>query len=193
MTKRFALLRSVAILVAGGLLPCLSMTHTAVGAEFLPLADLPPLLEFVDGGSVERAAQWPARKEEIRRLLMQYFTGSPPEAAPAGVGGEVLEERIADDSSTRRRIRVTLATPNRCSFEMWLWLPPGDGPFPLLLTAPRSAGDQRSDVCLSWERRCLVGPAGCGLRRGNRTGHLYAFLSGPSLDAAFFAVQANAS
>jgi hypothetical protein len=45
--------------------------------------------------------------------------------------------RRGDDGSTRQRIRVTLDTPNRRSFEMWLWLPAGDGPFPLLLTAPR--------------------------------------------------------
>ncbi len=106
-------------------------------AEFRPMADLPPLLEFLDGRRVETVEQWPERKAEIRRLLMQYFTGAPPEVTPAVVGAEVLEQRRGEDGSTRRRVRVTLDTPNRRAFEMWVWLPEGDGPFPLLLTAPR--------------------------------------------------------
>jgi len=114
-----------------------SMVPAAEANEFRSMADLPPLLEFIDGRRVETVDQWPARKEEIRRLLMQYFTGSPPEVTPSVVDGRVLEERRGEDGSTRRRIRVTLDTPNRRSFEMWLWLPRGDGPFPLLLTAPR--------------------------------------------------------
>jgi dienelactone hydrolase len=113
-------------------------TRMALADDFRPMADLPPLLEFADGSPVRTADQWPQRREQLRRLLMQYFTGRPPEAVPAVVASEVLETRTAEhDSSTRQRIRVTLDTPNRRSFEMWLWLPPGTGPFPLLLTAPR--------------------------------------------------------
>ena len=107
------------------------------GGDFRPQADLPPLREFLDGRRVETVEQWPERRQEIRRLLMEYFTGSPPETTPAVVAGQVLEERRGLDGSTRRRIRVTLDTPHRRTFEMWLWLPQGDGPFPLLLTAPR--------------------------------------------------------
>ena len=130
----------------------LLLSATAVlateASDFRPMADLPLLLEFVDGRRVETVEQWPARKEEIRRLLMMYFTGSPPEVTPAVVDGRVLEERIGDDGSTRRRIRVTLDTPNRRSFEMWLWLPQGDGPFPLLLTAPRDYQIPWADLAL---------------------------------------------
>jgi hypothetical protein len=118
------------------------------GNRFRPLADLPPLLEFIDGRRVETAAAWPERKAELRRLLLQYFTGSPPEVTPAIVDAEVLEERTANDGSTRRRISVTLGTPNRRSFEMWLWLPPGDGPFALLLTAPRDYQIPWADLVL---------------------------------------------
>lgn len=115
---------------------------------FRPMADLPPLMEFADGRRVENVDQWPARKEEIRRLLMEHFTGFPPAVTPAVINGQVLEERTGDDGSTRRRIRVTLDTPNRRAFEMWLWLPRGDGPFPLLLTAPRHYQIPWADLAL---------------------------------------------
>lgn len=127
---------AVILLVPGIFLLSGALPSTAA-SEFRPLADLPPLLEFADGRRVETVDQWPVRKEEIRQLLMRYFTGSPPAEAPKVVAGEMREERIAEDGSTRRRIRVTLDTPHRRSFEMCLWLPAGDGPFPLLLTAPR--------------------------------------------------------
>ena len=70
-------------------------------------------------------------------MLIKYFIGSFPVEIPQIVGAKVTSENVHEDGSTRRRIRITLATPNRLAFEMALWLPNGDGPFPLLLTAPR--------------------------------------------------------
>ena len=70
-------------------------------------------------------------------MLIKYFIGSFPVEIPQIVGAKVTSENVHEDGSTRRRIRITLATPNRLAFEIALWLPNGDGPFPLLLTAPR--------------------------------------------------------
>ena len=45
-------------------------------------AGLPPLLEFYDGRAVRTADQWLERKAELRRLLYEYFLGTPPRQAP---------------------------------------------------------------------------------------------------------------
>ena len=99
--------------------------------------DLPPLLEFLDGRGVKTPDDWKERREEIRSLLMKYFIGTFPSEAPRMTGAELVSEETREDGSRRRRIRVTWKTPHRASFEMAVWTPQGEGPFPLLLTAPR--------------------------------------------------------
>ena len=111
-------------------------SFTALGQAY-SRAELPPLLEFLDGRKVQSLDDWEERRGEIRSLLIKYFIGSFPAETPKIAGAKVTSEKVHDDASTRWRIRVTLATPNRVAFEMALWLPKGDGPFPLLLTAPR--------------------------------------------------------
>ena len=100
-------------------------------------ADLPPLMEFLDGTPVRTMDDFERRKEEIRTLFCRYFIGSFPKEAPAIVSEEILEELHKEDGSTRRRVKLTFDTKNKASFEMWVWIPKGKGPFPLLLTQPR--------------------------------------------------------
>ena len=69
--------------------------------------------------------------------MVEHFIGSYPEQTPAILSAEVTASKTHEDGSVRRRIRVILDTPKRVAFEMALWVPQGDGPFPLLLTAPR--------------------------------------------------------
>jgi dienelactone hydrolase len=100
-------------------------------------ADLPPLLERLDGTPVRDAAGWASRREEIRRLMCRYFVGTFPESVPKLVEAEVLDERRGDNGSTRRRVRLVFDTPHKAAMEIRVWTPPGDGPWPVLLTAPR--------------------------------------------------------
>jgi len=100
-------------------------------------ADLPPLMEFLNGTPVHTSEDWAKRKEEIRRLLCKYFIGDFPETVPAIVEVEILNEMKREDGSTRRCIRLTFDTKNRVSFGMWIWIPSGNGQFPILLTQPR--------------------------------------------------------
>lgn len=99
--------------------------------------DLPPLLEFLDGRPVRTREDFARRQDEIRRLFCQYFIGEFPQQVPGIVNAEILETVLPDDGSTRRRVRLTFETPHKASFEMWVWIPRGAGPFPLLLTQPR--------------------------------------------------------
>lgn len=105
--------------------------------QFEGRMDLPPLLEFVDGRQVKTPDDWKKRQQEIRERLTQTFIGSFPAETPRILDAEVVSDEKRDDGSRRKRVRVTLATPHEKSFEMAIWIPPGEGPFPLLVTAPR--------------------------------------------------------
>ena len=107
------------------------------GGQAYSRTELPPLLEFLDGRMVRTPEDWKERRAEIRSLLVQYFIGSFPAETPQIAGAEVVSDEAREDGSRRRRIRVTLETSNRASFEMAVWTPQASGPFPLLLTAPR--------------------------------------------------------
>ena len=74
-------------------------------------ADLPPLLQLLDGTPVRTAEDFQRRRQEIRRLLCQHFLGSFPEKAPAVVNAEVLREQKPEDGSTRRQVRLTCGSP----------------------------------------------------------------------------------
>jgi hypothetical protein len=95
------------------------------------------LLQFLDGHNVRTPEDWKERQAEIRSLLIQYFIGSFPLETPQIAGAEIVSGQVHEDGSRRRRIRVTLTTPDRASFEMAVWTPQASGSFPLLLTAPR--------------------------------------------------------
>ena len=99
--------------------------------------DLPPLLNFLSGKKVEIMRDWENRKDEIHSLLIRYFVGTFPEETPKIADSEITSEEKLSDGSRRQRIKIILSTTNKASFEMELWIPHGDGPFPLLLTAPK--------------------------------------------------------
>ena len=99
-------------------------------------ADLPALLQFSDGRLVQTAADWPRRQAEIRQLMTETFTGTFPAQPPRLLDAEIVREVLAEDGSTQRRVKLTFDTRNRAALEICLWLPPGQGPFPVMLTAP---------------------------------------------------------
>jgi dienelactone hydrolase len=69
--------------------------------------------------------------------MLEYFTGSLPATVPAILEAKVIEKKQVNGSE-RRRIRLTLDTPKRFSFEIRVWIPRGDDQArPLFMTQPR--------------------------------------------------------
>ncbi len=99
-------------------------------------ADLPALLEFADGKPVRTTADWPSRSDEIRQLMIETFTGTFPAKPPRLLDAEIVREEVQPDGSTQRRVKLTFDTKSRVTMEICLWLPPGKGPFPVMLTVP---------------------------------------------------------
>jgi dienelactone hydrolase len=113
----------------------LLLPDETAGAE--PTPDLPEVLRFNDGARITSPQQWPKRRAEILHLMQEHFTGHPPKSIPRIVAVENLKTTKANDGSLREHIQVTLDTTNRVTLSMWVWTPVVDGPYPLLLTAPR--------------------------------------------------------
>ncbi|NQT36107.1 MAG: alpha/beta fold hydrolase [Planctomycetes bacterium] len=149
--------------VGGATLACISGDVVGASEQGKPAAiapahraaALPPLMQFLDGTPVRTRDDWTRRKAEIRRLLSETFCGTFPEEVPPIIKAEVVQEQEKEDGSTRRRVKLTFDTRNKASFEMWVWIPRGQGPFPVLLTQPRYYQLAWAELALS--RGYLVG------------------------------------
>ena len=94
----------------------------------------PDPLRFEDGTEAD-ASSWPRRRGELARAIIPHeYGGMPP--APDGV--EVIR-RSANLIAPKRvvayhtyEIRVSVAG-GEIRFPLSLWIPPGDGPFPVVL------------------------------------------------------------
>ncbi len=129
------------IQTAAKLLLVIALAPTCISPaqEISPIhqsASLPPLLRMLDGAAVESAKDWAKRRTEIEQLMCKYFIGSYPKQIPSLLAAEVLENESRPDGVIEQRIKLTFNTPNKIGFEIRVWIPAGDGPFPLLLTQP---------------------------------------------------------
>ena len=94
----------------------------------------PDLLRFENGAEAD-ASSWPRRRGELARAIVPHeYGGMPP--APDGV--EVIR-RSANLIAPERvvayhtwEIRASVAG-GEIRFPLSLWIPPGDGPFPVIL------------------------------------------------------------
>ena len=71
------------------------------GRPHAGLADLPPLLEFANGTQLKHFhTEWPARREELQRLLQMHVFGTFPAGPPP---------RIVNDPHNSQRFVTALA------------------------------------------------------------------------------------
>ena len=102
------------------------------------LMDVTPDLLTFDDGSTVTGTNWPSRREELAETIIPHqFGGMPPEPATVDV--------IRRSISTLRHwpgvryhtyeLRVHLPQDKTISITLSLWIPPGEGPFPVLLDA----------------------------------------------------------
>lgn len=99
------------------------------------ISPTPSLLAFHDGSPVT-AETWPQRRAELRAAIVEHeYGGMPPVPRrtdairlcksvvrlEGGIGFHTYEVRCSFDGG------------KECSFELKLWIPTGDGPFPVVL------------------------------------------------------------
>lgn len=128
-------------------------------------AELPDPFRFRDGSCVQDADDWSRKAGETReRLLACQYGPLPPQ--PEWTAGESLHFSTPRAECAGGRIeslRVVCGPPMPWAFTLYLTLPPGEGPFPVVL---------RGDLCwgaLSEARVARLMESGYAIGQFNRT------------------------
>lgn len=103
---------------------------------FALAAELPDPFVFADGRRVQKADDWRARREEIRKLVMQYEYGELPTAPKNVTVTPLITHQLRPANVSHRQFKVTCDLGegrDKIGFVLDLMVPPGDGPFPVIL------------------------------------------------------------
>lgn len=96
--------------------------------------ELPNPFRFKDGSAVNAVRDWPKRKHEILKQVIELeYGGMPP--VPSATQGELLHSNIMrrHGGGLYQTIRVIVQSQPRFSFLLQLTIPPGEGPFPVII------------------------------------------------------------
>ena len=97
-------------------------------------AELPDLFRFENGDVVRRIEDWPRRRQELLAPLLEIEYGRLP-PTPPGTDGEALHYNAVARFLKARHDQYRLVTRGNRPFQfiLDLLIPPGDGPFPVVL------------------------------------------------------------
>ncbi|MBM4459173.1 MAG: hypothetical protein FJ011_15660 [Chloroflexi bacterium] len=117
---------------------------------------LPDLFTFRDGARIQRSGDWPRRRQELLDAIVPLeYGGLPPK--PHTTRGEELHTSAVRRLESAHYItcRVVAEFDRPFSFLLYLLVPPGPGPFPVVLNG---------DACWSYVTDEITAEV---LRRGN--------------------------
>jgi dienelactone hydrolase len=98
---------------------------------------LPDPLKFLDGRPVRNAAEWRARRAEIRQLYEKYDIGTfPPKPK---IDRVVALDETPGKGYLVRNVRLEFGPQGKGSVRVQVMIPEGKGPFPVLIS-PNLAG-----------------------------------------------------
>jgi hypothetical protein len=125
----------------GKIAAALRPTATAASQpdQLVDVVVTPSLLEFRDGSPVDDASAWPRRRRDLGHVLWSEYGGLPPQPLRIDVvrraEGGIRAWDDALPGVRHRVVEVTAHFPGGASLPLTvsLWIPPGDGPFPVLL------------------------------------------------------------
>jgi hypothetical protein len=117
----------------------------ATSLGVLPAADalpartaLPDVLVRNDGRTVGTAAEWPARRQEMRRILEYYAVGQMPPPPGNVEGREIASELVLDGTVKYRLVRLRFGPEARLGLDIGVFTPAKDGPFPAVILQART-------------------------------------------------------
>ncbi|MBE34821.1 MAG: hypothetical protein CMI16_04580 [Opitutaceae bacterium] len=96
--------------------------------------ELPNPFLFNDGSALTRVEDWRKRRREILDLIVDLeYGGMPP--VPTATHGELLHSHVQrkHNGSLFQTIRVTSQSETPFPFILQLTIPPGEGPFPIVI------------------------------------------------------------
>ncbi len=116
--------------------PTLSKAE-ASGTEpmLMTTGELPPLLVFADGSPVRSPEDWQRRRTEVADAILDLAYGGLPPVPERTNAEELHTGRVPGIEGAKfRTCQIHTGPMGAFSFLMTLLIPPGDGPFPVVLT-----------------------------------------------------------
>ncbi len=96
--------------------------------------ELPDLFLFENGQRVTTTEEWNKRREELRDLILDIEYGALP-PTPEFTHGKLLHRHTVARflEAGHKQYRLTTGPDHSYSFTLDIYIPPGDGPFPVIL------------------------------------------------------------
>jgi hypothetical protein len=118
------------------------------GPDSLPsVKDLPDPFQFKDGARVKTPQDWPRRRAELIELILGYEYGRLPSATTTVNPEEVLPARKNDATgATERSLVLTMGPDAKVSTHLFLTIPPGAGPFPVIVKGDLTWGRVKPEI-----------------------------------------------
>ena len=114
--------------------PIATRLGTLPGVDALPARPaMPDVLVMNDGRPVRSKSQWPARREEMRRLLSYYAVGLAPPAPGNVKGRQIASELVLDGTVSYRLVRLEFGPTSALSLDIGVFTPVTGGPFPAVI------------------------------------------------------------
>ena len=139
----------------GGLivLACLTASPLARAADApvdvakLPVVrELPDPFKFEDGKRVQNADDWKRRRDEIRKLVLQYEYGTlPDDPGPVKVTESAPASTI-EGGATVHELSLSVGPHGEVSVPLILTVPPGKGPFPAIIEGDLTWGRIKPEI-----------------------------------------------
>jgi dienelactone hydrolase len=121
------------------------------------IAELPDLFQFADGRRVHTVEDWHSRRQELSELIVKIEYGDLP-PTPSGITAEALHTHKAgcflDAAFTQYRL---INNDDRAfHFQLDVLVPPGEGPFPVVLTGDACFRTVTDDITLNIMQRSFI-------------------------------------
>jgi len=114
--------------------PIATRLGTLPGVSDLPARPaMPDVLVMNDGTRVTTRRQWPARRQEMRRILAYYAVGQMPPRPGNVKGREIRSELVLDGTVRYRLVRLTFGPRSRLGLDIGVFTPVTGGPFPAII------------------------------------------------------------
>ena len=109
---------------------------------------LPEPLQFLNGKPVKSAADWAARRTEIKQLFEKYDVGTFP--PPAKLDKVTVVEETAGNGYFTRVVKLEYGPEAKASTVVTVTVPNGSGPFPVLIGGTANSLLRRGYIACSY-------------------------------------------
>jgi hypothetical protein len=104
------------------------------GVNDLPThPELPDIMLMNDGTRVTTPAQWPARRDQMKRILEYYAVGVAPPPPGNVIGHDIKSQLVMNGKVKYRLIHLTFGPNESLGLDIGIFTPTTGGPFPALI------------------------------------------------------------